>query len=339
VSALSIYPANPRVIVAGTSSGVYKSENGGETWRKVVGSVTEINALSIDPTNPQVIVAGTRNGVYKSENGGETWTRTWISTGLKEVWDVRIDPRNPQVIVAVTDEGVIRSADGGATWRAVTDGLPASNPFSMPLDPAGVMYASIKEDCSHLYRSNDGGATWSRFDMMLASPLDGYGCLRNEEGALRLLAVDPTAPATLYAGVPFSASSGRGLWRSSDGGVSWQPVGLHSHILSLTLTPSSLYAGTYGGGVYRSDDRGLTWRAVSEGLTGFDVFDLAVDPTTPTTLYAATNNGVHKSDDGGITWRAIGLSGQSLGALAVIPIVPTTLYAVSYTHLTLPTKA
>jgi hypothetical protein len=57
-------------------------------------------------------------------------------------------------------------------------------------------------------------------------------------------------------------------------------------ILSLALTPSSLYAGTSEGGVYRSDDRGLTWRAASDGLTSFDVFALAVDPTTPTTLYA-----------------------------------------------------
>jgi photosystem II stability/assembly factor-like uncharacterized protein len=201
----------------------------------------------------------------------------------------------------------------------------------MLLDPAGVVYASIKGDCSHLYRSTDGGATWSRGDIMLASPLDGYGCSRNEEGTLRLLAVDPTTPATLYAGVPFSASSGRGLWRSSDGGVSWRPAGLHSHILSLALTPSALYAGTSSGGVYRSDDRGLTWRAASEGLTGFSVSELAVDPTTPMTLYAATDNGVHKSDDGGATWRAVGLPGQLVRALAVIPTTPTTLYAgVSY---------
>jgi len=333
--ALAIAPTTPTTLYVYGRRGVYKSADGGATWRAVnrgleLGEWNRVSALSIYPANPRVIVAGTSSGVYKSENGGETWTRTWISTGLKEVWDVRIDPRNSQVIVAVTDEGVIRSADGGATWRAVTDGLPASNPFSMLLDPAGVMYASIKGDCSHLYRSNDGGATWSRFDIMLASPLDGYGCSRNEEGALRLLAVDPTAPATLYAGIPFSASSGRGLWRSSDGGVSWQPVGLYSHILSLALTPSSLYAGTFNGGVYRSDDLGISWRGVSEGLTGFDVFDLAVDPTTSTTLYAATNNGVHKSDDGGITWRAVGLSGQSLGALAGIPTVPTTLYAGVY---------
>jgi photosystem II stability/assembly factor-like uncharacterized protein len=189
--------------------------------------------------------------------------------------------------------------------------------------PTGVMYVSDWEDCSHLYRSTDGGATWNRVDIieiLLASPLDR--CPRGAGRTFRLLAVDPTAPATLYASLSLS-----GLLRSSDGGISWQPAGLPRTVLSLALTPSSLYAGTSRGGVYRSDDHGLTWRAASEGLTGFSVSELAVDPTTPTTLYASTDNGVHKSDDGGLTWRAVGLSGQRVRTLAVIPTTPTTLYA------------
>jgi photosystem II stability/assembly factor-like uncharacterized protein len=258
--------------------------------------------------------------VYKSTDGGATWTQTWTSTGLNEVWDVFIDPQNPQVLVARTDKGVIRSADGGETWRAA-DGLPAKNMSSLLRAPTGVIYVS-DWDCSHLYRSTDGGATWNRVDIieiLLASPLDRCPSWRT----LRLLAVDPNAPATLYA----SLSRSGGLLRSSDDGVSWRPAGLHHTVLSLALTPSSLYAGTSEGGVYRSDDRGLTWRAASEGLTGFSVSELAVDPTTPTTLYASTDNGVHKSDDGGLTWRAVGLPGQLVQALSVIPTTPTTLYA------------
>jgi photosystem II stability/assembly factor-like uncharacterized protein len=318
VSALSIDPTNPRVVFAGTRNGVYKSENGGDTWRKVAGFVTKINALSIDPTNPRVVFAGTDTGVYKSDDGGETWGR--ISTRRANA--LSIDPANPQVIVAAVSDGVIRSADGGATWRAA-DGLPAKNMSSLLRAPTGVMYVS-DWGCSHLYRSADGGATWSRVDIieiLLASPLDR--CPRGSWSTLRLLAVDPNAPATLYA----SLSRSGGLLRSSDDGVSWQPAGLGSIILSLAQTPSALYVGTYVDGVYRSDDRGLTWRAASDGLTGFDIFALAVDPTTPTTLYAATDNGVHKSDDSSLTWRAVGLPGQSVWALAAIPTMPTTLYA------------
>jgi photosystem II stability/assembly factor-like uncharacterized protein len=245
--------------------------------------------------------------VYKSDDGGETW-RHRISTRRANA--LSIDPANPQVIVAAVSDGVIRSADGGETWRAA-DGLPAKDMSSLLRAPTGVMYVSDWEDCSHLYRSADGGATWSRVDIieiLLASPLDR--CPRGAGRTLRLLAVDPNAPATLYASVSFSGLSG--LLRSSDGGVSWRPAGLPRSVLSLALTPSSLYAGTIGGGVCRSDDRGLTWRAASDGLTGFDIFALAVDPTTPTTLYASTDNGVHKSDDGGLTWRAVGLPGQSV---------------------------
>jgi photosystem II stability/assembly factor-like uncharacterized protein len=286
VSALSIDPTNPRVVFAGTDTGVYKSTDGGESWRAVNRGLeleerNWVSALSVDPTNPRVVFAGTDTGVYKSDDGGETWT----STGLnKKVWDVFIDPANPQVLVARTDKGVIRSADGGETWRSA-DGLPAKpakDVSSLLRAPTGVMYVSYWEDCSHLYRSTDGGATWNRVDIieiLLASPLDR--CPRRSERTLRLLAVDPNAPATLYASLSLS-----GLLRSSDGGVSWQPAGLHHTVLSLAQTPSSLYAGTSEGGVYRSDDRGLTWRAASDGLTGFSVSELAVDPTTPTTLYA-----------------------------------------------------
>jgi photosystem II stability/assembly factor-like uncharacterized protein len=228
------------------------------------------------------------------------------------------------VIVAAVSDGVLRSVDGGETWHA-TDGLPGMSVSSLLRAPTGVMYAT---NARSLYRSADGGATWSEIEV--ATPVFRSGTLREEVSfggvSLRLLAVDPTAPATLYAKRTLSLFSG-GLWRSSDGGVSWQPAGLGSIILSLAQTPSALYVGTYVGGVYRSDDHGLTWRAASDGLTSFDVFELAVDPTTPTILYAATDNGVHKSNNGGATWHAAGLPGQSVGALAVIPTTPTTLYA------------
>jgi hypothetical protein len=257
VLALSIDPTNPRVVFAGTDTGVYKSTDGGESWRKI--GTRRAYALSIDPTNPRVVFAGTDTGVYKSDDGGETWGR--ISTRSANA--LSIDPANPQVIVAAVSDGVIRSADGGATWRAA-DGLPAKNMSSLLRAPTGVIYVS-DWDCSHLYRSADGGATWNRVDIieiLLASPLDRCPSWRT----LRLLAVDPNAPATLYA----SLSRSGGLLRSSDDGVSWRPAGLHHTVLSLALTPSSLYAGTSEGGVYRSDDRGLTWRAASEGLTGFE---------------------------------------------------------------------
>jgi photosystem II stability/assembly factor-like uncharacterized protein len=322
VSALSIDPTNPRVVFAGTRNGVYKSTDGGESWRAVnrgleLGEGNWVSALSVDPTNPRVVFAGTRNGVYKSDDGGETWGRisTWRANALS------IDPANPQVIVAAVSDGVLRSADGGETWRSA-DGLPAKDVSSLLRAPTGVMYAT---NARSLYRSADGGATWSEIEV--ATPVFRPGSLRSfGRVSLRLLAVDPTAPATLYAERTLSRFSG-GLWRSSDGGVSWQPAGLGSIILSLAQTPSALYVGTYMGGVYRSDDRGLTWRAASDGLTGFDIFALAVDPTTPTILYAATDNGVHKSNNGGATWHAAGLPGQWVLTLAVDPTTPTTLYA------------
>ena len=72
----------------------------------------------------------------------------------------------------------------------------------------------------------------------------------------------------------------------------------------------------------------MLFRSASEGLTGFSVSELAVDPTTPTTLYAGVREGgVHRSDDGGATWRAVGLPGRSVLSLAIHPVEPAILYA------------
>jgi photosystem II stability/assembly factor-like uncharacterized protein len=71
-------------------------------------------------------------------------------------------------------------------------------------------------------------------------------------------------------------------------------------------TPNTLYAGTYGGGVFKSTDGGANWSLANSGLTNFYVNALAIDPNTPTTLYAGTNGGVFKSADGGANWSAPG---------------------------------
>jgi photosystem II stability/assembly factor-like uncharacterized protein len=84
VYALSIDPTNPRVVFAGTGTGVYKSTDGGESWRAVNRGLeleerNWVSALSVDPTNPRVVFAGTDAGVYKSDDGGATWTSTGLN--------------------------------------------------------------------------------------------------------------------------------------------------------------------------------------------------------------------------------------------------------------------
>ena len=150
-------------------------------------------------------------------------------------------------------------------------------------------------------------------------------------GAVRALAIDPSTPTTVYAGVYY----GGGVFKSTNGGTSWTAVnsGLpNTYINTLAIdpfTPATLYAGTSSRGVFKSTNGGTSWTAVP-GLTDSNVNALAIDPSTPATLYAGTYyGGVCKSTNGGTSWTAAnsGLTNTHVYALAIDPSVPATLYA------------
>jgi len=147
------------------------------------------------------------------------------------------------------------------------------------------------------------------------------------------LAIDPTAPNTLYAGTLGASVSivGASVLKSLDSGESWEAVNMglgSSQVFALAIdpgTPSTLYAGT-DSGVFKSTDSGGSWEAVNTGLGASDVFALAIDPATLSTLYAGTDSGVFKSTDGGDTWSET-LPAQAVTALAIDRSTPRTLYA------------
>ena len=157
----------------------------------------------------------------------------------------------------------------------------------------------------------------------------------SQGGDILALAIDPLTPTTLYA-----AMDGGGLFKTTDGGASWNATGLTNiSVLALAidpLTPTTLYAGVYGGPV-KSADGGASWSAT--GLTAIDVYSVAIDPLTPTTLYAGTNGAVHKSTDSGASWNATGSlldyprwwtnnpAFARVSSVAIDFVTPTTLYA------------
>ena len=155
-------------------------------------------------------------------------------------------------------------------------------------------------------------------------------------GNVRALAINPTTPATLYAGTD------AGVFRSTDSGGTWAAAntGLTDlwvwSVMALAIdptTPTTLYAGTWQGGVFKSTDSGGTWVAVNTGLTTLYVTSLAINPATPATLYVGTyDGGVFKSTDSGGTWVAVntGLTTLYVTSLAINPATPATLYAGGY---------
>ena len=129
-----------------------------------------------------------------------------------------------------------------------------------------------------------------------------------------LLAIDPRNPQVLYAG-------GRGVNKSSDGGLTWRKSGLgYTPVLALAVDPSEarvLYAGT-NAGAFKSTDAGATWLPLRGALDGVRVEALAIDPDDHRTVFAGTDGGVFWSIDGGVHWhRFTHLPHRTFDALAV----------------------
>ncbi len=367
VSNLIVDPKSPTILYAsalrriqGSSAslgGVFKSIDGGETWRSVSTGLTSRNvrALVIDPQVPTTLYAGTINGgVFKSIDGAGTWHG--VNSGLSDVdaTAIAIDPQNPRMIYAgTTDVGAFRSTDGGRTWnplhlvpaeRCAIFSYPlfSQPPFCGPqvttvdIDPQTPATIYIGTGDDGLFKSTDGGTTWRPVDMGVRPLATGVLALR-----ISAVAIAPRIPATIYVGalstgipIPEPAPSPRGIgvFKSTDGGTTWSragaSVGESFGVSALAVDPekpTTLYAGTTGRGVFKSSDGGESWHASNTGLTELGIRKLIIDPRMPATLYVATDRSISKSSDGGATWRAIHHFGVS--TLALDPRTSTTIYA------------
>jgi photosystem II stability/assembly factor-like uncharacterized protein len=233
--------ADPDILWAATRDGVFRSEDGGQTWTAASEGLTPhpilswryCTSLALDPTVPGGLWVASWSGLFHSADGARTWTRV---TSLPEApfEAVAVDPNHPRKAWAASQGGggtfptVFRSEDGGATWqetRFATYFLDA-----LAVSPAGTLFVST---LSRLLRSTDGGITWQE-----TSP----------SGILSVLP-DPAHPGTVWAGGVL------GLYRSRDDGETWEAVtaGPGKSVI-LDLAPDSsggLLVATRGRGLFR----------------------------------------------------------------------------------------
>jgi photosystem II stability/assembly factor-like uncharacterized protein len=354
VDALAIDPANPATLYAGTSSdGVFKSTDGGGSWSPAntgLPNNTGVSVLAIDPTNPATLYAGvliyaggtTSGGVFKSSDGGVNWSPANSGLPAGSVSALAIDPVNSATVYAGHagyagvplggGRGVFKSTDGGKIWSPANSGLTATSVFAQAIDPdnPATLYAGTS---GGVFKSTDGGGSWNLANSGL--PV----------ASVSALSIDPANSATLYAAYRgfFSPSGGvGGVFKSSDGGVNWNPAnsGLPEFVYALAIdpvNPATLYAGAQAFefrqrsyGIFKSTDGGGSWRPASSGLPWSTyVNELAIDPANPATVYAGTGGGLFKSTDGGGSWSQAytGLPATSVSALSIDPANPATLYA------------
>jgi len=262
VLALAADPQNNAVLYAGTSHGVFKTADGGLTWKSSSGLPNDlVNAVAVDPNNPSTVYAGMSEGLYQSADGANTW-KAVLATSVVSV--AVAAGRAGLIYAGRTSAPLMRSTDGGVSWQEVGTAVTAN---ALAIDPSNAFIVYAATSRSGVYLSNNGGVTWAFSNVGMASggaPLTVYS-----------IAIDPRIPQRLYAG------TASGLFRSGNGGAGWAPAGTGigtRAVLSLAINTQDanfVYAGTAGGGVFGTRDGGDTWSG--EGPANLDANAVAVD--------------------------------------------------------------
>ena len=326
------------VFVGSASGGVWKSVNGGTTYKPVFDreSVQSIGAVTIDPSNPKTVWVGTgeawmRNsvsvgdGIYKSTDNGENWT----NVGLKDsehIAKILVDPANgDHVVVCATghlwddhdQRGVYKTADGGKTWKRVLAGGNGSSGCALlaqSRQAPQTMYAAMWDfrrqgwtfrsggPGSGLFKSTDGGDTWTEIKEASAKglPPKPWGRLA--------IAAAASKPQVVYANI--EAEKGRGLYRSDDGGANWTKLDASNYMVwrpfyfgNLIVDPqdeNKLFKPDLI--LLYSTDGGKTFNVVSGGAHG-DFHDVWINPKNPNQVIAGDDGGLWRSEDGGNRWK------------------------------------
>ena len=296
VGDLAVAPSNPDVIYVGcgeglqrpdlsTGDGVYKSTDGGKTWRNLgLKDAQQIGGIIVDPKDPnRVFVAALghpygpnpERGVYRSTDGGKTWQRVLYKDENTGAIQVEFDPTNADVIYADLWAGRQGPWENGA-WQGPESGL---------------------------FKSTDGGASWKKLTNGLPTFEQGLGRIG--------FTVARSNPKVLYAAVDANPQNG-GVYRSDDGGESWRRVNADARlwgrgsdfaeIRAHPKNPDIVFVGNIAS--YKSTDGGRTFAALKGAPGGDDYHRIWINPDNPDVMLFATDQGAVITVNGGETWSS-----------------------------------
>lgn len=334
LNTVKVHPTRTSSVLAAGVSGIYLSSDFGATWQSAAGITVPdyIASLALSEAVPNLALASGTGGLYRSIDGGRNWTP--LSGGLPGgAYSSSVAmhaTRHGVASYAVVDGTIWRSLDRGDTWAQLEGfGLPPSYALQVLVDPSArspaivyVLTFDFGLGKEVIYRSTDGGGTWSPAGPSLPT-----------NDPIRAVAVDPAMPSTVYAAATVS-----GLHTSLDSGQTWATtsrglIGASSRVAVAPGAPHIVYAGSYDSGPFKSSDGGRSWVRINEGLDGttLSIQALAVSPADAATVYAGTCCGIYATTDGGAHWSP--LNDGDLGwlpqvqALAIDPRAPGTIYA------------
>lgn len=337
VLAVTGVPGEPDHFYFGAvNGGVWETHDAGRTWKPIFDSapVGSIGAIAVAPSNPKVIYVGTGEadmrsdiaqgaGMYRSSDGGKTWQQIGL-TDSQQIGCILVDPTDPDIVLVAAlghpygpnpVRGVFRSSDGGKTWQRTLYKNPDTGAIDLAFEPGNpqVVYAALWQTRrppwdvyppssgpgSGLYKSTDGGLTWSH--------LTGHG-LPARVGRIGI-AVAPSMPQRVYALID---SMQGGLYRSEDGGASWTRMsgdrriwGRGWYFGGVTVDPRNpdiVYVCNTA--MYESRDGGSHFVPIKGAPGGDDYHQLWIDPHHPERRILGVDQGAVVSLDGGATWSS-----------------------------------
>lgn len=318
-------------------SGVWKSENNGINWKPVFykEKTVSVGDIAISQSHPNIIWVGTgeatcRNsvtigdGVYKSTDGGKTWKNMGLEE-TRHISRIIINPGNPNIVYVAAmghlwgpneERGIYKTIDGGKTWKKVIFINKNTGFADLAIDPEDslILYAAAYEHRrlpyhfssggkgSGLYKSTDGGESWNRLNKDLPSGILG-----------RLgIAVSRSNPNVVYA---LMEHEDGGIWRSEDKGKSWKRMCDNKTYKMINFRPfyysqirvdpsDDTVVYVFSRDLYVSKDKGKKFKSISAG-THPDHHALWINPWNHLHLIDGNDGGINISYDGGKNWYDI----------------------------------
>jgi photosystem II stability/assembly factor-like uncharacterized protein len=316
-----------------TGGGLWKTTNGGVDWAPVTDqqiSSSSVGAIAICPANPDVVYVGmgevdlrgdiiSGDGVYKTTDGGDTWTHLGLED-TQMIGKIRVDPTDcGRVYVAALghafgpnlERGVFRSTNGGQSWQKVLFRDAQTGAVDLAMDPSNpqVLYASLWHafrqpwllvsggDSSGLFKSTDGGTTWTELTGRPGLPAKPIGKIG--------VSVSGANPNRVFAIV--EAADG-GMFRSDDAGATWQRTSddpdirqrafYYTHVFADPINPDRVYVDNVS--LLRSNDGGVTFNNVG-GTQHGDHHDLWIAPNNNNRMIDGNDGGANVTTNG-TTW-------------------------------------
>jgi len=364
VGAIGIAESDPNVIYAGmgeapirgnvsNGDGVYKSTDGGKTWKNVgLKSTYQISRVRVHPKNPDLVYVAALGhvwgsnpdrGIFRSRDGGGTWEKVLSVSDKTGASDLCMDPNNPRILYAGfwqvhrkpwtlesggPEGGIWRTADGGDTWKKLAGGLPEGTVGNIgvavsPARPERVWAIVESKDKGGVYRSDDGGEKWTR--------VNSENKLRQRAWYYTKIYADPKNPESVSV-------LNTAFFRSNDGGKTYNPIRVphgDNHDLWIDPEDPDRMIESNDGGANVSFNGGRTWSSILNQPTA-QFYRVTTDDRFPYWIYGAQQDnttvaiashgrgrGIDTSD-----WHPVG--GGESGWIAPKPKNPDIVFAGSY---------